>query len=250
MLPVTCGVAKLVPSSVVEAVAVDRGGEADARGRRRRSPRPRLGRAEPLGVRDELVAGVGRGHADRVGDDRGEALPLGLAVEAVAGGGDDRDVQRVELADRPGDLPGRPRRPGEPVGRVVAAVGDREVDGGDVVLGVVARRPTGGPRRCWSKLPWLLSPKTRRATMSAPGATPGSVGSLAAIRPATPVPCCQVGQDAVGAAGEVEAGDDLVARPEAAAEGRVVVVDPGVDHRDGLPGAVDAVGRTGRPRRR
>ena len=84
-----------------------------------------------------------------------------------------------------------------------------------------------------SKLPWLLSPKTRRATMPAPGATPWSVGSLAAIRPATPVPCCQVGQDAVGAAGEVEPGDDLVPGPEAAAERRVVVIHAGVDDGDG-----------------
>ena len=50
---------------------------------------------------------------------------------------------------------------------------------------------------------------------------------------------------AIGSAalvGEVVAGDDLVPRPEAAAEGGVVVVDARVDDGDGHARAVDAVG--------
>ena len=46
-----------------------------------------------------------------------------------------------------------------------------------------------------------------------------------------------------GVVGEVVAGDDLVAGPEAAAQGRVVVIDAGVDHGDGHSGSVDVVGR-------
>ena len=42
-----------------------------------------------------------------------------------------------------------------------------------------------------SKLPEPLSPNTRRAATSAPGATPGAEGSLEAMIPATAVPCVQ-----------------------------------------------------------
>ena len=48
-----------------------------------------------------------------------------------------------------------------------------------------------------------------------------------------------------GAVGEIVAGDDLGAGPEAAAQGRIVVVDAGVDDGDGHAGAVDVVGRSG-----
>ena len=46
-----------------------------------------------------------------------------------------------------------------------------------------------------------------------------------------------------GAVGEIVAGDDLVAGAEAAAQGRIVVVDAGVDDGDGHAGAVDVVSR-------
>ncbi len=47
-----------------------------------------------------------------------------------------------------------------------------------------------------------------------------------------------------GAVGEIVAGDDLVAGAEAAAQGRIVVVDAGIDDGDGHAGAVDFVRRS------
>ena len=97
--------------------------------------------AEALRVARELGAGrVGRGHADRVGDDGREPDPL-LSGEAVAGGRDDRDIQGIELADESGDLLADPAVLGEPVLGVVIAIGHREVDGRDVVLSVVVDHP-------------------------------------------------------------------------------------------------------------
>ncbi len=44
----------------------------------------------------------------------------------------------------------------------------------------------------FARLAALVLSVTRNATISAPGATPRSFGSLEAIKPAMDVPCCEV----------------------------------------------------------
>ena len=70
----------------------------------------------------QIAGEIGRGDADRAGDDRGESLAL-LAGKAVAGRGDHRDVHRRELADQLRDLLAVAAVGGKPVLGVVSAVG-------------------------------------------------------------------------------------------------------------------------------
>ena len=85
-----------------------------------------------------------------------------------------------------------------------------------------------------ARLPVLELSVTRRATIFTPGATPRSLGSSEPIKPAMAVPCCERRRHRIGGVvSEIVAGDDLVAGPKAATQGRVVVIDAGVDHGDG-----------------
>ena len=89
--PVASAVAKLVPSTVAVPESPD--------GAVKPSPGAAIVVAEapPIAVpsrwalRQEIAREVGRGHADRAGDDRGESLALHPG-EAVAGRGDHGDV--------------------------------------------------------------------------------------------------------------------------------------------------------------
>ena len=95
---------------------------------RHRSPYPDAGRWRADSRK------VGRRHADRPGDDRGESFAL-LTGKAIAGRGDDRDVHRRELADQVGDLLAVSAVVGKPVLSVVSSVGKRHIHRGDIVLG-------------------------------------------------------------------------------------------------------------------
>ncbi len=98
----------------------------------------------------------------------------------------------------------------------------------------------------FARLAVLVSSVTRKATISTPGATPRSFGSLEADQAGDGRAVLRGGGHWVGSAvGEIVAGDDLVAGPEAAAQGWVVIVDAGVDDGNGHAGSVDVVGRSG-----
>ena len=94
------------------------------------------------------------------------------------------------------------------------------------------------------RLAVLLSPVTLRATMLHARGDAQMIGVAGADQSGDGRAVLRGGGQRVGGVGgEVVAGDDLGAGPEAAAQSRVVVVDSGVDHGDRHAGAVDAVGR-------
>ncbi len=173
-----------------------------------------------------------------------------MPVEAVARRGDHGDVHRRELADQLVTCWPAPAVVGEPVLCVVSTVGQRHVDRGDVVLGVIVDHPLQS-----------VGDAVQAGRVGAVGDAQGD--DLDARRDAQVVGIVGTDQSGDGRAvlrggrhgiagvvGEIVAGDDLVAGAEAAAQGRVIVIDAGVDHGDGHARAVTLIGRARLRRRR
>jgi hypothetical protein len=200
------------------------------------------GRTKALGVGNDLVAGARcRGHADRVRHDRHETFAL-LAVETVARGGDDRDVHRIELVDQRRDLLPDATVIREPVLRIVIAVGERDIDGRDIISACVINHPL--KRRGDLVVPPLAvivkHPKRREIgtwrdpRMICVGRRDDSRDRGSVFRRGRSHRVRRV-------ISEVISRDDLVARSDSTAQGLVVVIDAGVDDGDGHAGSVDTV---------
>ena len=228
------------PADGCEGVAALRGEQAVSRSGHVGGVDPSKGGPQPLGVGDEMIRGVGRRHADRVGDDRGETLTL-RAVEAVTRGGDDRDVESVELAHEVRDLLADAAVVGIPVRGVVAAVGEGEIDRGDVIGVVVVDDPLKGVGDL-VEVALVVVVEDPEGHDVGPGSDPEVVGVVGGDQPGNGGAMIERrGERIVGVGREVVAGDDLAPDAEAAAERLVVVVHPRVDDGHGEARAVHLV---------
>ena len=160
-----------------------------------------------------------------------------MAVVVVAGGGDDRDVQRVELGDEVADPPDV-RAPGQVRRAVVAAVGDGEVDDADVPLGVVVDHPLERVADVVEAAAAVVAEDAEGDHVGAGGdarvrrvVAGGDPGDGRAVHVVVRARVAVVHR-------EVVAGDRVGARD---GEGRAARVDAGVDDGDRQAGAVDAV---------